>query len=360
MQRIIEEFIEKRKKAQAELKTKLNNLGLLLSSGLFGFFKRKKYEKILNEIGDGIDNLILSYNKEWDAYSNNHMTGVIQSLTTKIDKLEADYSNTKYLLNNFIEIESGLKEVLARIDNIKGKDSKKDMEIIENHAESLSLYQYSDFEQRFRGDEKRIREKLIRYYTYFESSDDILDIGCGRGEFVEILKANGKKSIGIDISDSMLKIAKEKGLKCINSDVLEYMKSLEKESVGGIFSSQVIEHFTPDYLREVVIQAQRIMKEGAVILLETINPLSLFALSRIFFLDVTHQKPLHPEYMRYLLESCGFFDVEVIYSENNLIDDRLETISPDNDIARVFNTNVDKINNILYASAEYTVKGIKK
>jgi len=358
MQRIIEEFIEKRKKAQTELKAKLNELALLLSKGLFGFFKKKKYDEILNEISDGIDNLVLRYNKEWDAYSNNHMTGVIQSLTTKIDKLEADYSNAKYLLNNFVEIESGLKEVISRIENVK--DNKEEKEIIGKHISSLSLYQYSDFEQRFRGDEKKIREKLEGYSKHFENSDDILDIGCGRGEFVEILKSKNKKCTGVDISDSMLKIAKEKGLNCINSDVLEYLKNKKNESIGGIFSSQVIEHFQPDYLREVVIQAQRTMKKGAIIILETINPLSLFALSRIFFLDITHQKPLHPEYMRYLFESSGFFDVEIIYSEGNLNAERLETINPSNDIARTFNQNVDKINDILFSSLEYTVKGIKK
>ena len=158
----------------------------------------------------------------------------------------------------------------------------------------------------------------------------------------------------------MLKIAEDKGLQCYITDALTYLKGKKEESIGGIFSSQVIEHFTPEYLREIVIESFRVLKNGAPIIFETINPLSIFALSRIFFLDITHQKPLHPEYMRYLFESSGFFDVEIIYSEGDLIDERLEVITPENEISRVFNTNVDKLNSTLYSSVEYVVKGIKK
>ena len=124
-------------------------------------------------------------------------------------------------------------------------------------------------------------------------------------------------------------------------------------------SMKVIEHLEPDYLRNLVTEAYRVLEDGAPILLETINPLSLFALSNIYFLDVTHQKPLHPEYMRYLLESSGFTQVNILYSEE-LNQEKLIEISPDTPTAREFNTNVDKLNKILFSSPVYAVTGIKK
>jgi O-antigen chain-terminating methyltransferase len=94
------------------------------------------------------------------------------------------------------------------------------------------------------------------------------------------------------------------------------------------------------------------------LLLETINPLSLFALSRIYFLDPTHQQPLHPEYMRYLLGSSGFSAVEIIFTaepEN----EKLRTIASENPLALPFNDNVDRLNQLLFSACEYAVKGVK-
>ena len=358
MQRIIEEFIEKRKKAESNLKNTLSKLNKVVSSGFLRKKKKKILDNIIENLNNNINNLILSYSKEWDSYSNNHMTGVIESLNNKITKLEADYSNSKHLFNNFLKLENGLDVIIKNIGKVN--NNNEDIKDLEKYKEKLSLYQYSDFELRFRGNEKKIKEKLNKYYIYFENTDNILDIGCGRGEFLEILKNNDKEGIGIDTSESMLKIARSKELKCYGVDALEYLIKKEDCTIGGIFSSQVIEHFSPEYLRDIIREAFRTLKPGSTILLETINPLSLFALSRIFYLDITHQKPLHPEYMRYLLETSGFFDVEIIYSEDDLNDEKLDVISADNEIARVFNTNVDKLNNILYSSIEYVVKGIKK
>ncbi|MCP4219285.1 MAG: methyltransferase domain-containing protein, partial [bacterium] len=192
----------------------------------------------------------------------------------------------------------------------------------------------------------------------FSYADNLLDIGCGRGEFVRMLLDAGKQAEGIDISHSMLRVAEEKGLPCKNADALQHLQQKESESLGGIFSAQVIEHLQPDYLKELTTEAFRVLKKDAPLVLETVNPLSLFALGNIYFLDVTHQKPLHPEYMRYLLENTGFNDVEIIYPEE-LTEEKLDEIGADVPTALQFNSNVDKLNKLLYASPVYAVKGIK-
>jgi O-antigen chain-terminating methyltransferase len=108
----------------------------------------------------------------------------------------------------------------------------------------------------------------------------------------------------------------------------------------------------------MVLQCRRVLKKGAPLVLETVNPLSLFALSHIYFLDVTHHKPLHPEYMRYLVESSGFADVRILYADDPGGEGLME-IGPQDPIAREFNTNVDKLNKILFASPVYAVMGSK-
>ena len=356
MRRKIEELVAQRKKQQNKLLDKLNQLGELLESRTFRKRKRGALKNQLRELGEEISQLITLQDREWDAYSNNHSTTVFKSLQWKIEKLEAEYANVKTLITNFITLESALKKL---IQSIGDKTDQSTLDHLQELKKQLSPYQYSDFETRFRGDEATVKKKLERYLPYFEACSHILDIGCGRGEFVELLGKAGKEAEGIDSSSSMLTVAQEKGLSnCYKKDALSYLKDKPDQSLGGIFSAQVIEHFAPDYLREVILECQRVLKPGSPLLLETINPSSLFAIAHIFSLDITHQKPLHPEYMRYLLESSGFSQVEIIFLDE-LEDEKLVTLDPQHELARQFNTNVDKLNQLLYSAPTYAVHGLR-
>jgi O-antigen chain-terminating methyltransferase len=156
----------------------------------------------------------------------------------------------------------------------------------------------------------------------------------------------------------MLEEARAQGLDCFKADALDFLQDRPAASLDGIFSSQVIEHFQPDYLRRFISAAFRALRPGAPLLLETVNPLSLFALSRIYFLDPTHQRPLHPEYMRYLLENSGFTAVEVTFSAEPEAE-KLATVDPAAPQALPFNDNVDRLNRLLFSPSEYAVMGRK-
>ncbi len=364
MRRVIEDLVENRKKLQEKVQTDLQELGEILENR--SFFRRRKGEikQKLADFNQDLNQLITGQDREWDAYNNNHSTTVFKSLEWLIAKLKADYSNVKTLLINFITLESSLQRLIDSIENnsqeIEGKSPKEQVEQLKEIKEQISPYQYSDFELRFRGEEDKIKEKLQQYLPLFSNALDapVLDIGCGRGEFIELLQGSGIKAQGIDISGSMLEQAKAKGLDCRKGDALAFLKEQPDRSLGGIFAAQVIEHLSPGYLRDLVGEAFRVLQKGAPIVLETVNPLSIFALSIIYFLDVTHQKPLHPEYMRFLVESCGFGEVKIIYS-GSLDEEKLMEVSPDTPAAREFNTNVDKLNHLLFDSPVYAVTGIK-
>lgn len=376
MRRIIEELVEKRKQQQQKLKHTLSQLGQLIDNQrLFSrLFKKKNSDlgRKLLEVNDDLNNLVTIQDKEWDAYANNHSTMVFKSLQWKIEKLEAEYTHVKAILINFISLEQSLERLITSIDRktgeITGKNGQDEtgkpaidltLSRIKRAKEILSTYQYADFEQRFRGDDQSVKEKLKNYLPLFNPYARVLDIGCGRGEFMELLREQGKYVEGIDLSESMLQVAQEKGLNCQKGDALEFLTLQPQGEWDGIFSAQVIEHLEPGYLRELVLASFRVLSPQGLLLLETVNPLSLFALSQIYFLDVTHHKPLHPEYMRYLMESSGFSDVNIVY-QGQLEEEQLEEISPEEPVARVFNSNIDKLNKLLYASPVYAVTGIKK
>lgn len=355
MKRLIEELISERQKIQKKCMDTLNEIGTLIQNQ--GRLKKTPsgIQDKFQALGENLSRWMTIQDKEWDAYSNNHATRVFKSLQGQMEKLQAEYGHLKTLLKKFASLERSLQDTIDRLDH---RRESKTVDQLKNIKEELSVIQYSDFEQRFRGDPERVRETLRTYVPFFADTDDIVDLGCGRGEFLELLREAGKNARGIDLSDSMLARGKEKGLTCRKSDILEFLKRQPDSSVGGIFSSQVIEHLPPDYLNRMVSQCFRVLKTGSPMVLETINPLSLFALSRIFFLDVTHRKPLHPEYMRYLLENSGFSRVEVHYT-GALSDEKLEEIPPENPLARPFNTNVDKLNQVLFDAPHYAVTGTK-
>ncbi len=356
MIRVIEDLIEKRKTRRDELKASLSDLVIAVSRP--GLFKKNEAEIQANvsRFQEALERFVTAQDKEWDAYASNHATTVFKSLQWKIEKLEAEYSNLKTLLIHFAQLENKLDRLLESLDG-KAAQAETSAEL---HAvkEQLSPIQYADFEKRFRGSNEEISDRLAKYLPLLAGRREILDIGCGRGEFLVLLKKNGQQALGLDLSDSMLEEARAKGLDCRKADALQFLKDRPAASLDGIFSSQVIEHFQPDYLRRVISECFRVLRPGALLLLETINPLSVFALSRIYFLDPTHCNPLHPEYMRYLLENSGFSSVEIIYGAEPLAE-KLEEIGPGESLARPFNGNVDRLNRLLFSSCEYAVKGIR-
>jgi O-antigen chain-terminating methyltransferase len=355
MRRVIEDLVEKRKARQEELKASLQDLASAIEKQ--GFLKKggDKARESLARFQATLIDYVTAQDKEWDAYAGNHATTVFKSLEWKIEKLEAEYSNLRTLLVHFAQLENKLDRLLESFDRRPTPEAAAGLRAVK---ERLSPFQYADFERRFRGSREEITGRLARYLPLFAAGGEVLDIGCGRGEFLALLRESGRRPLGLDLSDSMLEEARERGLTCVKADALEFLKARPAASLDGIFSSQVIEHFEPGYLRRVIAECFRALRPGAVLLLETINPLSLFALSRIYFLDPTHQRPLHPEYMRYLLENSGFGAVEILYGAEPG-EEKLAEADPASPQALAFNSNVDRLNRLLFSPSEYAATGMK-
>ncbi len=357
MIRTIEALIEERKGLQDQLSTNLTGLAQLSAAPFWRRFgHKKKLHSALQQLGQTLKDLVTVSDREWDSQSNNHSTQVFSSLQNKIETLEAEYRHIKRLLVNFSELEQRLTHL---IDSLPAeKNPVKCKEDLQAFREQLSPFQYADFEQRFRGGQQAVRDQLKAYIPLFSEHEPVLDLGCGRGEFVAMLLESGIAAEGVDLSLSMLQEAKANGLPCRHEDILSALSQCDVESLGGIFSAQVIEHIDVDTLRQLVKDSFRALKPGGILLLETINPLSLFAFSRIYLLDTTHRSALHPEFMRYLLESCAFNEVEIIYGPLPETE-RLALLPPEAPQSRIHNENIDKQNRLLFGPSIYAIKGTK-
>jgi O-antigen chain-terminating methyltransferase len=141
----------------------------------------------------------------------------------------------------------------------------------------------------------------------------VLDVGCGRGEFLELCRQTGVDARGVDLDPAMVTRCREAGLSAEQADALAYLGALQDGTLGGIFSAQVIEHIPPEALIALVRLAYRKLRPGGVLLMETPNPACLTVFSGAFYVDLTHLRPIHPEAARFVVEATGFRGVEIRY-----------------------------------------------
>jgi O-antigen chain-terminating methyltransferase len=168
------------------------------------------------------------------------------------------------------------------------------------------------FADTFRGAEDRIREQQRRYAAKFSGAEgDILDLGCGRGEFLEVARETGLAARGIDLSEESIALCRARGLTAECADLFEYLEALPDRSVGGAFCSQVIEHLPPERVPVLVRLLGAKLHPGALAAIETPNPECLAIFATHFYIDPTHTRPVPSALLRFYLEEAGFGGVEV-------------------------------------------------
>jgi 2-polyprenyl-3-methyl-5-hydroxy-6-metoxy-1,4-benzoquinol methylase len=301
---------------------------------------------------------------------------LVELITKLVDHHHEEYikgyeekNNINWLITYTKELQQEnllLKNRLDRLlETADGKfDAEKTSSIIKEEKDHLWDHQYFRFENRYRGFETEIKERQEIYLPLFEDSDNILDIGCGRGEFLSLLKENGKTASGIDLNEDMIHICQKNGLDAKLADAFAHLKTLEDGSLGGIFAAHVIEHVGNDRLREFVQLCVNKLKSGGTLIYETPNPNSIVVSSTSFYLDLTHINPIHPETIQFVLDSCGIAESEIKFLSPFPEESQLDKISlPSNQDAHEtveqINRNIDHLNRILYGYQDYAVIGKK-
>jgi 2-polyprenyl-3-methyl-5-hydroxy-6-metoxy-1,4-benzoquinol methylase len=224
-------------------------------------------------------------------------------------------------------------------------------------------FRYHAFEQIFRQPSGGLKETLRRYLPYFTGAPEpILDLGCGRGEFLQLMQESGKDSYGVDFNQYEVERLTAAGLKATAGDIQEHLVQLSNESTGGVFCAQVIEHLHPDSVYTILSELHRVMKADAPLVIETVNPLSVFAYHHLFFKDPTHVFPVHPDTLIFMLRYTGFRDVQAhlitpVPAQQKLPEPKKEDFSPA--AYQYVKTLTGKLNQLLYDSMEYYVVGVK-
>ena len=178
---------------------------------------------------------------------------------------------------------------------------------------------YLSFENRFRGPRKDIK-KRVRFYLPFlrkaragTKARPVLDVGCGRGEWLELLREGKLEAIGIDLNEAMVAQCKERGLKVVQGDAIEFLRNLPDRSQGAVTGFHIIEHLPLEVLIQLLMHSRRVLKPGGIAIFESPNCKNLMVGACNFNIDPTHRNPVFPETAQFMLETQGFERVTLEY-----------------------------------------------
>lgn len=224
----------------------------------------------------------------------------------------------------------------------------------ENSGQAYGELDYFDFENCFRGDRETIKERQREYLQYFAGKKAVLDLGCGRGEFLELLKQNGIGAKGVDMYGEFVTYCQNRGLDVTGADALSYLGKIP--SADGIFAGQLVEHLSLGQIIELCALAYEKLEEGSYLIMETPNPMSLAIYTHAFYMDPSHQKPIHPYTLRYLVQKAGFVKAEIVFTEASRLAEEIPVIKGEGiENAEEFNRNLRIMAEFMYGSQDYAI-----
>ncbi|HEV2985116.1 MAG TPA: class I SAM-dependent methyltransferase [Vicinamibacterales bacterium] len=293
--------------------------------------------------------------------------------SARFDQIDADIRSLSELRTQVGVLTRATKAIERTISAISAVGSPQSSVASPSSSLLSDDYKYVGFEDQFRGSDDAIQERLRAYVPIFSGRSDVLDVGCGRGEFLAALKAAGISARGVDANAEMAAVARERGLAAAHADALAHLASLPDGSLGGIIATQVVEHLEPPYLMRLLDTMAQKLHQGAPLVLETINPACWLAFFSSYIRDLTHVRPIHPETLQYLLRASGFERVDIRYSAPvpehvkmkrvDLPADVLASTEPSAialaRVAHAVNANAVILNSLMFTHLDYAAVGYR-
>ncbi len=171
---------------------------------------------------------------------------------------------------------------------------------------------YAALEDRFRGTREEIKERFREYLPYVNDQAPVIDLACGRGEWLELLAENGLEARGVDSNSLQAVQCRARGLDVREQDLFVFLQSVANASASAVTGFHIIEHLSFNALVALLDEVLRVLRPGGVVIFETPNPENLVVGSNYFYLDPTHRHPLPTELMEFLLQNRGFEKVEIL------------------------------------------------
>ena len=244
-------------------------------------------------------------------------------LERKITEMEERNTNESVFVKGQLSEYGSLFRRLLRDDLLNGSKTppKKPTPTGARQAKALRDLDsfYFSFENRFRGPRQEIKKRVAFYLPFLqkaragESSRPVLDLGCGRGEWLELLREKKLAARGVDLNSAMISQCEGRGLKVLHGDAVEYLRSLRANSQGGVTGFHIIEHLPFGVLMDVFRETRRVLKPGGVAIFESPNCKNLVVGACNFHIDPTHRNPVFPESAEFMLASHGFEKIRIEY-----------------------------------------------
>jgi SAM-dependent methyltransferase len=214
-------------------------------------------------------------------------------------------------------------------------------------------------EVRLRGPSEIVRSKQVQYVDLLAGCAPVLDLGCGRGELLALLREAGVEGRGVDIDADMVDAACSRGLQVTRGDALHILGDMADGSLGAVAALQFVEHLSAAQLLRLFGLAAAKIRTGGVLLIETINPLSFVAL-RHFYADLTHVQPLVPDTLQALAQQAGFSNIEIRFLNPPSEAEALQRVElPEGAqfaaARRALDANLERLNAVVFGPQDYAL-----
>ena len=306
------------------------------------------------------------------------MNTQVEEITRVLSAMETSKMDRVHALHDIAEVTTSLSQLQETLQSVQ-------RQVLENHRHLLASERadsmaspasapaptalppsgppnrlldafYVALEEHFRGSAADIRQRVSVYLPIIAeaaagtSDAPVLDIGCGRGEWLEVVRDSGLRGSGIDSNVAMVELCRVRGLDVSAADAVSYLTGAVDASLGALTAFHLIEHLAFRDLIVLVDQAYRCLRRGGVAIFETPNPENLRVGACNFWLDPTHAKPLPPELMHFVLQARGFSRVEIV---------RLHPFPYELHFASGESEVRSRLNELLYGWQDYAVIGRK-
>lgn len=229
------------------------------------------------------------------------------------------------------------------------------------NGDGLPPGRYALFEEVERGSRDEVGAKLAKYVDYFRTPGRVVDLGCGRGEFLESATWKGIEAYGVDINPDSVELCRGLGLDARREDLFEHLETLPAASLAGVFSAQVVEHLPPTSIDPLLRSIHRVLVPGGVVVIETPNPATFATHVHSFWRDPTHTRPVPVVALSFAARSAGLVVDSVVYScptpdEDRLVDVAVDAVAEDvRPLAEAFNRATRQLNVLLYGPQDYAL-----
>jgi 2-polyprenyl-3-methyl-5-hydroxy-6-metoxy-1,4-benzoquinol methylase len=220
-------------------------------------------------------------------------------------------------------------------------------------------YEGSHFTMSFRGTEDALRSRYEDLAKEFVGCDPVLDVGFGNAEFMRLLTELGVTVQGVEADPELVERARGFGFDVTTGLAVEYLQDVEAASLGGLVMLQVVEHLTPQQLIDVVQLIGSKVRPGGKVVIETVNPMSLYTYTSAFWVDPDHVRPVSPAFLSFLIREAGFQEQKIVLRSPVPDKERLSPLPGDDEQTRLMNDNLQRLNDVVFGPQDYALIAIR-